>query len=116
MIIGARATSKPWLFAGENPTFVSFRMSRTKGNSEAIISGTPSVDALSTTMTSSEPSFSRPTEAKQSRTTSLAPWVTMMMERSGSRSIRVQRSNLMDAPGILSEQLGPVYRTDRWGS
>src|SRR5262249_16858823 len=48
------AFSAAWLLALEKPRLAELRMRRTSGNSAATISGAPSVEALSTTITSRE--------------------------------------------------------------
>jgi hypothetical protein len=80
-----RAALAALLLARENPSFVALRMSAISGNCAAIISGAPSVDALSTTTTSSEaPCGWRNNESRQAQTSSRQFQLGMHTETSTS--------------------------------
>ena len=66
-VSSASPASAAWLLARANPTFSAFRIKTTSGNSCATISAAPSVDALSTTMTSTIHALGSVKERRQAR-------------------------------------------------
>src|SRR5260221_2816331 len=92
---GAQLAAEPWLLARAKPTFFELAMTLTNGNCPRSIATLPSLEALSTTMTSIfSGAVVRRAELMQSQSKSRVFQFTIMIDTSGMARIPRFRSQL----------------------